>query len=198
MSHAGHAVQAAGVLILAALTTGCLGVPVRTDHDPDVDFGALESFAWLDPPLREEPAVAGQESFDPIVYNSLLDQRVRDAVEQALTDRGFRKDDGEPDFVIRYRVVSRPVTRSYPVFVGGAGYHHRGVHSHAGVQRTENYLSGTLILDVIDPLTERITWRGWAEARTRDGHLDAARVSRYVTGILARFPPPVSEEADAG
>jgi hypothetical protein len=182
------AVPAALVVLLLA---GCR-VPVKTDYDPSVDLGGLASFAWLDPPLREKPGEG--EPADPFVHNTLLDKRVRDAVERELVARGYRPaGDEPPDFLVRYHVVARQKTRERPVVVGGGFGYGRYPFGYGSsvAYGSESYEEGTLILDVIDPASESIAWRGWAAARARDGYFDAERVDRYVQAILARFPPPV-------
>lgn len=179
------------LLALAVALPGCR-LPVKTDHDPAASFDGLERFAWIDPPLRESAGEGG--GADPFVHNTLLDKRVREAVEAELGRRGYRPAGEEPpDFLVRYHVVSRQVVRDRPFVVGG-GFGHSPYHGPFGygssvVYGAESYDEGTLILDVIDPESQSISWRGWAAAKTRDGYFDARRVERYVAAILERFPP---------
>lgn len=188
---------AAIALLMVLLSVGCLGPRVYTDRDPSIDFAPLETFSWLDPPLREAPREEGVPVADPFVHNTLLDKRVREAVEKALTARGYRKADaGEADFAVRYEVVSREIVRDSPVYIGG-GYGYRHYGGGAVYSNTTSYQEGTLILDVIDPETESIAWRGWAASRTRDGHIDAEQVSRTVEAIVKEFPTAGAAPADA-
>jgi len=177
----------AAVVLLA----GCR-IPVKTDYDPATDFAQLASFGWLEPPLREAPGES--EAPDPFVRNTLLDKRVRDAVTRELAARGYRHaaDDETPDFLVRYQVVAKQVTRDRPVVVGGGFGYGRYPFGYGSsvAYGADSYEEGTLILDVIDPETDSIAWRGWAAARTDDGYFDAGRVDRYVHAILERFPPP--------
>jgi len=186
----------ASLLVAALLVAmGCATVRVKTDHDPETDFSALRTFGWLEPPLREQPKPASGEDVDPFAHNTLLDKRVRSAVEAELAERGYAPAAaGEtPDFQLRYHVILRDRTRtvSQPVFVGG-GYH-RYPYSYSGYYGTYTYEEGTLVLDVIDPGSEQITWRGWGRGRTDDAHLGAEEVKTYVEEILARFPPEPAE-----
>lgn len=176
-----------GLLCLALLSAACAGVRVHSDHDAEIDVTRFQSFAWLEPPLRDEPQSEAPYA-DPFTHNTLVDKRVRDDTEAALAARGFRKAaDGEaPDFQLRYELVSREVSRDYPVFVGG-GYGRRGYYSDLGYYRSSSYQEGTLILDVIDPASQRIAWRGWAASQTRDGHIESERLSKTVTAIVERF-----------
>jgi len=193
-----------GLLGLTVFSVACTGVRVRTDHDPEVDFAPYRTFAWLDPPLREEPRPEPALVADPFTHNTLIDKRVRDEVEALLIGRGFPKaaEGEEPDFLLRYEFVSREVTRDSPIFVSGGyggygGYGRRGYASQVGYYQSNTYQEGTLILDVVDPATHLIAWRGWAASQTRDGHLEAERLSKTLQAILERFPPEAPTPAAA-
>jgi hypothetical protein len=188
-----------GIASAVALLVACSGIRVNTDYDPAVDFSALRTFAWIDPELREEPRPENAMPTDPFTRNTLIDKRVREEVEANLKSRGYQPAaEGEtPDFLLRYELVSRPVERDYPVFVsGGYGYGYRGYGYGTGVGygRSVTYDEGTLIIDVIDPATQRIAWRGYGTSQSRDAQLDAERVQQNVTEILERFPPEVKAE----
>jgi hypothetical protein len=181
------------VLVVAlALLLACASVRVSTDYDDAVDFAAMKTFAWLDPPLREE-ARDEPPNADPFTHNTLLDKRVRDEVESWLGAHGYRAAAaGEsPDFLLRYEVTTRDVTRDSPVFVSG-GYGGRwgyGTGVGYGYSHSTTYQEGTLILDVIDPDSERIAWRGWGTSEERDYSLEPERLHESVEAILAHFPP---------
>jgi hypothetical protein len=179
-----------GLLGLTVLSVACSGVRVRTDYEPEADFTALRTFAWIDPPVREEPRSEPALATDPFTHNSLIDKRVRDEVEALLSSRDYQKAaDGEtPDFLLRYELVNREVTRDSPVFISG-GYARRGYASDVGYYRSTTYEEGTLILDVIDPGTQRIAWRGWGTSAARDGQMEPERLSKVIHAILERFPP---------
>lgn len=178
----------------AAVALACATVRVRTDYDEAVDFAPLRTYAWLDPPLREASRDEGGQSGDPFTQNTLIDKRVRDEVDAWLGAHGYHaaSGGGEPDFLVRYEVVSQPVTRDSPVFVstgfGHYGYGY-GVGSGVGYSPATTYQEDTLILDVIDPGTEQITWRGYGTSQARDPHMSPERLRKSVAAILAKFPP---------
>ena len=186
---------------VAVLSLACAGVSVRTDYDTATDFSSLKTYAWLDPPLREASRDEGGQSGDPFTQNTLLDKRVRDEVEAWLASHGYRAAaEGEtPDFVVRYELVSREVVRDSPVFVTGGfggGYYGHGYGSGVGYSQSTTYQEGTLILDVIDPATQQIAWRGYGTSSARDLHMEPERIHRTVTAILERFPPKPKSDAD--
>jgi len=190
MRLAGFALALASV---AVLSLACQSVRVRTDYDDAIDFAPLQTYAWLDPPLREASRDEGGQSGDPFTQNTLVDKRVRDEVGTWLAAHGYRAaaEGEEPDFLVRYELVSREVTRDSPVFVTGGFGHYGYGHGGTGIgySGSTTYQEGTLILDVIDPATQQIAWRGWGTAQMRDPQMSPERLRKTVAAILARFPP---------
>jgi hypothetical protein len=165
----------AGIFLVA----GCSSVQVTQDYDPATDFAKLRTYGWLDGSTQRGDV------------DQLTAERIVRAVDAELAARGFAKAEAKPDFLIHYlasvaqRIESRPTTVS-------AGYGWR--HGYAGVASNEidTYDEGTLVLDVIDPATKNLLWRGTAKAavqanRTPDER--EARIREVVRQILAQFPP---------
>lgn len=190
----------AAVLGLAA--AGCSTLKVKTDYDPSVDFARYDTYDWLKPPVRDGASETPvDELTDPFARNSLLDKRVRNAVERELAARGYRKtSDGSGTFRVAYHVILKDKTRvrSTPGAYYG-GYYDRGYYgaSYAGVS-SYDYQEGTLIVDVIDARSDSIAWRGWAIGTNRDGYYTEEQVAKAARKILERFPPtgakPSSDE----
>ena len=179
----------------AALSLACATVRVSTDYDDSVDFTSLETYAWLDPPMREASREEGGQSGDPFTQNTLVDKRVRDEVDGWLAAHGYRqaRSADEPiDFLVRWDLVSQQVTGDSPVFVTGGfgryGYGY-GVGSGIGYSPPNTYQEGTLILDVIAPESQQLLWRGSGTSQARDPHMKPERLRKSVNAILERFPP---------
>ena len=90
------------------------------------------------------------------------------------------------------------IERDYPVYVGGGYYGYgRGYYGTGmgyGYGGSSTYDEGTMIVDVIDPATQQIVWRGYGTSQSRDAWMDADRLHRSVTEILKKFPPEVKTE----
>jgi Domain of unknown function (DUF4136) len=182
------------LVFAALLSLACAAVRVSTDYDDTVDFASLETYAWLDPPMREESRDEGGQSADPFSQNTLVDKRVREDVDAWLTAHGYRKaGENEPvDFLVRWDLLSQPVTRDSPVIVSGGFGHYGsgyGVGSGVGYSPANTYQEGTLILDVIDPGTQQLLWRGSGTSQSRDPHMKPERLHKSIGAILERFPP---------
>ena len=184
------------VLISVALAA-CSGVTVNTDYDTTRDFSTLKHYAWMTP---KQKLVT-----DPLVDNSLMNQRVRRAVEKQLAVQGFTKAEGETaaDFLITYHVSS---AKKYTVdsFYTGYGYYPcwgcYGFNDFRTQHTTvREYNQGTFMLDVIDPASSGLLWRGIAGKRLSESSTPQERdmlVNEIVAAILAKFPPALTGSAE--
>ncbi len=178
------------LLVLGVLLglAGCRSFNVQHDWDPGVDFERFGRFHWVEPPEID--------GADPFADNSLLRKRVRDAVETVLEGRGFRPvaTIEEADFLITFAVLLEDRLRVDSVSSGlGYGYFHRraGFGTLYGTSNVRNYQESTLVLDVLDPQSEELVWRGWGTGivGTRDRDRQGKRMEEGVRAILERFPP---------
>jgi hypothetical protein len=166
---------------------GCKTIRVATDFDPTVSFQDMHRFAWLEPPEVEGAS--------PFADNSLLRKRLRTAVESELTSRGFRlvETPEEADFLATYHVdLSERFRDDGSVGVGvGSYYGGYGVGTAYRTGGVINYQEATLILDIVDPETRALLWRGWGSGvlKTRDRDRSDRRLEDGVQQILRRFPP---------
>ena len=72
---------------------------------------------------------------------------------------------------------------------GGFG---RGTAGFGSVYSTANvraYQESTLIIDVLEPTTEALIWRGWGMGIVRTRDRDRNQLDEGVRAILDKFPP---------
>lgn len=175
------------IVFLGLLVAGC-GIPVKQDYDPAVNWDALRSFNWQSPVQKP----TGNE----LVDSTLLDSRIRTAVERELNAKGHRKADTGPDYWVAYSytVQNRVERDSGRVGVGvGVGSHggFGGIGFNLG-HRDRDYEQDTLIIDVIDPANGKLLWRGFARRRLiwhADPEESTERINEAVAAILSKFPP---------
>jgi len=178
-----------GVFLLG----GCASMSVSSDYDPKADFSSLKTYDWEGP----QPITG-----NPRLDNDLLHERIRNAVERELTLKGYRKVTVDPDFKVAYNVglenkldVTTIPTYdySYPSYysrVGGFG-RYEGYRPSTEVN-VYQYEEGTLLLDIVNPETKKLIWRGTAKAEVNAGdspERKEARVNEAVSKMLAQFPP---------
>lgn len=166
-------------LVVAALG-GCSDLRINTDFDPAANLTQLRTYDWRPGP-QKGPS-------DPRIDNSLLDTRVRNAVDRQLAAKGYQKiSSGSPDFLVGYHVVLEQRT-DFRTVGGYYGYRWGG----APATYAYNYEEGTLLLDVIDPKTMKLLWRGSATSiveRQATPEAREAKINKAVAEILAKFPP---------
>ncbi|MCB9892335.1 MAG: DUF4136 domain-containing protein [Planctomycetes bacterium] len=155
------------------------------------------SYAWIDPP---------HETINPKVQgNTLLAERIERAVDPVLHQRGLREviPDAAQLLVTHHIGIDERYDVSTTSYGLGFGFGGRGfggwgygtygwggpTFSDSVVRRVDE---ATLILDLIDPRTNRLVWRGLGrlELAPRGTPDERERqVRETVEAILAQFPP---------
>ena len=181
----------ATIAILVALPglSGC-AARVRSDFDREALFSRYKTFDWIAPPVRASEEELRSDPEGPFARNSLLDKRIRAAVNSKLRARGFRHaEGGESDFRLNYHVTFKDKLVGSGSDFGYVGRYHRGAFSSGFNWSVRQYQEGTIIIDVVDRAKDQLVWRGWMTSRNRDGNYDEAEIYRAVNQILMRFPP---------
>jgi hypothetical protein len=174
------------VLMSGFIAVGCTNIRVQSDYDPEAPFSGLETYAWSPD--------TGTKSDDPRIDNSLMDDRIRAAVDRELAASGFEPaSDRAPDFLMTYHASLRTKLESVTTAAGYRGSYGYGAWGGYAQTLPAEYEEGTLILDVIDPEANRLIWRGTAQARAHRGDATpeerSERINAVVAKILAQFPP---------
>lgn len=179
-------------LLLITLQFGCSSLKVTYDHDPGAEFSTFRTFDWV--ASHQEP------TGDPRLDNSLTDIRVRGTVEGQLTLKGYRRVDAEkPDFYVSYYASLKDLLNMSSI----SHYDGFGVGERPGygggwpagsrtVTDVQSYKEGTLILDVVNGQTNRLVWRGIAQAEvdpSRDPHARQELLREAIHDMLTHFPP---------
>lgn len=161
--------------------SGCAS-NVAIDYDPDYDFTTFRTYRWYEPELQRGDALAA---------NPLARNRVVEAVDRALAEKGFRLVDGqESDFLVFVHAASRDRVQ---VHEGGGFYYWRGPFMFGSRPvYVDDYEEQTLFVDVIDPDTRELIWRG-SQVRAVQNYNDPIKaqavMDKIVWKILKDFPP---------
>ena len=159
-----------GLVVLAA---GCATFDVRTDYDVSADFSRYKTYNFADMPT--EPTA--------VIFSQLNQQRIREAISDAMNARGYTKVN-EPDLLVHVNLVTKERQKLFTNY----NYSYWGPRN----DYVMNYTEGTLIIDMIDASTKQLVWRGSAT-----GVLDenpspenvTQNVNNAVAAILAQYPP---------
>ena len=198
MQFARYILQLTVALCLLALGA-CSSVTVTSDHAP-IDFSGLKTYAWLNESFTSENGKS----------NDLVDTRVKRVVDDKMAAKGLQKiAKSSADFYVNYNVTSQEKTdlKTYNSYNG----YYPGYSWRNGFDRGRNfayydpmytmpvqeqvlteYLQGTLIIDMIDPKTNKLIWRGTGGKRLDDGMSQEERehlVNEVVSRVLDQYPP---------
>lgn len=191
-------------IFLSFFISGCSSLNLSTDYDPSIDFSAFKTYSWHS---GNEYNSASLQYLD-----NIMDQRIRSTIDEQLQKKGYRKVGSmEANFWVNYSVVvkERADIRTYNNyggmypgfgFRGGYGYGGRpmmGMGMSTSNTQINYFKQGTLIIDVINPATNQLIWRGAADGRlpkTSDRQKSDELAIKYVTRILSDFPPKKNQQ----
>ena len=180
----------AAVLLGGWLLAGCAGMAVEIDHDKDYAFQSLDAFTWMPDTDKKKG--------DPRVSNDLADARVRKAVQAELETKGYRKVEtvAEASFLVGYYSLLQDKMSAKTIndYYAYQGIWSKGYWSNPGLPQTYvyEYEQGTLLLDIVDAKSERLVWRGSAQAeldRNPSSEKREKLLRQAVSEILKGFPP---------
>lgn len=173
------------IIAVAVMAVGCSSLSLQYDYDQYADFSSYRTFAWTKAPVK-----ATADANTPKEVNTLLDQRIRRAVNVNLMEKGMQLNTDNPDMLIAYhtgvqdKVDVTDWGYSYPAY-GPGWYGGRDVSVY-------NYEEGTLIIDLIDAKTHQLVWRGTAtdvlEENPSPERIEK-KINSVVEQMLAKYPP---------
>jgi hypothetical protein len=150
------------------------------------------TYAWY----QAKPSATANymKGYGPELHNNLLR-----AVEEELERKGYSKTTTNPDMLMAYDVsVSVPDAMDKPELYGpGFGYSYAymagyrysyGNSEMPGYRAVDLFKQGTLIMDVIDPKSKQLLWRGWTEGAVKNPEAGYSKVRSLVQEITKRMP----------
>jgi hypothetical protein len=176
------------------------GIHVRTTTAPDASFTGLHTFRVLNAPERRVDAPPLSAN-DPMLDNSITNRELRQDLVQGLESKGYALDRDNPDFVVAYYAGTKekmdttywnpdPWWRyGYRGYRYGWAWPWYGYAAPYPVMRVQEYTQGSVIVDVVDPRTKELLWRGQGVAQVSDDpNAYAKELSKTVGAVLKKFP----------
>ena len=166
----------------AAAATGCASPKIGYDYDSSANFTAYHTYEWM--PGNQEP------TGDKRVDNSLVDARIRNAVEAQLRSKGYQQHStGQPDFYVAYHAGVKDLSKgaSTQRYIGD-----RGSGQYTTINDIQPYKEGTLLIDIVDGISRQLVWQGSALTEVDPGMTAKERndrINRIVGAMFAHFPP---------
>jgi hypothetical protein len=159
------------VLILLA-ATGAWAQKITVEFDQAADFAKYKTFAIRDGQLN---------SRNPALNSELVKKRIEADIVRDLSARGLEMTTGRADLNVRYRFGSarKAEIERYPA--GWRGFGTRVVRV--------PYTEGTLVIDLRDPSTRSLVWRGIASEEESEGAKIEGKLDDMVRKAIAKYPP---------
>ena len=161
------------ILALAALSTALTWAQkITVEFDQAADFSKYKTFAIRDGQLN---------SRNPALNSELVKKRIEADITRDLTARGLEITTGKSDLNVRYHFgsVRKAEIERYP-----AGWYGMGTR----VVRVP-YTEGTLVIDLRDPSTRSLVWRGIASEEKSDGTKIEGKLDDMVRKAIDKYPP---------
>ena len=162
---------------------------VHTDRDKDADFTKYKTFSFL-----------GWQNDSDKLLNDLDKDRMLKAFGNELDSRQLKKADGDDaDMAISLFLVveQKTSTTAYTNYYGGGGAYggyRRGAWGWGGgssnTTYTENdYIKGTLVIDVYDNETKSLVWQAVASGTVKENPKNRDKsIPKTVKKLMKKFP----------
>lgn len=158
------------LICLAALSAAAQNVDV--EFDQAANFAKYHTFAIRDGQLN---------SRNPALNNELVKKRIEADIERGLSARGLSRVTGPSDLNVRYHFGAARKTELEAYPAGWRGWGTRVVRV--------PYTEGTLVIDLRDPATRSLVWRGIARENKSDATKIEGKLDDMVRKSIEKYPP---------
>lgn len=176
------------LLFLIASLAGCSsGADIRSDYDPEADFGGYTTYNFF--------ADAGPENTN---YQSFFSQYMVAAITIEMEKRGYTKSDN-PDLLVNFNAILQEKTKvsTSPAPMAGGYYGYRGGfydpwggYGYATETHVSQYTEGTFNIDLVDSAHHKLIWEAVGQGRVSQKDLDNLEqvVMEGVPKFFADYP----------
>jgi len=175
------------VIVLFLSMAVVYGQKVTGDYEKTTDFSTYKTYMFI-----------GWQDDSDKVMNDLDKKRLRESIQSEMAARQFEYVESGGDMAVSLFVVvdQKTSTTAYTNFYGGAGYG-RGRRGHGGwgngsatTSYSENdYLEGTLVLDMLDEESKDLIWQGVATGTiNKNPQKREKKIPKAVTKLMKKFP----------
>ena len=155
---------------------------VRTMAAPNSDVTKLRSFHLLPTPLRRDGA-RRSGAYDPMVNNSIANRALRASVSGELETLGYHQAEWIPDFVVAIYATTH---ERLDLGMWAYDYHHSPPWWPVSTpgETSTTYPEGTVVVDIISPVTLDVLWRGTARIAVEHDPLENAKELVNAAGAI--------------
>ena len=169
-------------ILFAVVLTGCAPIKVTSGHDKYTDFSYFETYAWGNNSLSVDRVGRSINHLIETV-EEMARRDIQPILDAELANKGFQiTKQGNPDFIIQYTAHGR--TQSGLLRDNWSANEVTYLINNAGT-----FLMGSLTIDIIDPATNQVIWRGYGETVIKGSGTNNTRLKRGIHKIMREFPP---------
>lgn len=161
-------------LLAGALTLACSSMTTAVDYDHTVNWSQFHTFALA------------EGTKDPETFTQ---KRIEDGITNALTSKGWTVATSNPDVLVYSHVVLSSEKQWNAMSMGGFGYRGWGGMGGMATATQTNIPIGTVIVDMVNPKTHEMIWRGTAQDQVTGTGADRGQVQQAMQAIFKNFPP---------
>lgn len=176
----GRAILGVAVALLAACASG---PKVTADYDRSADFAQYRTFAFFEP-----------LGTDTAGYESLVTQALKSATQREMESRGYTYAASGADLLINFnaklsqqmRVSQTPM----PMYYGYRRGYYGGWNTYGYSTHVDQYVEGTLNIDIVDPKRQQLVWEGVAVGRVKENSREQRQeaISAAVAEVFTKYP----------
>lgn len=195
-------------LMLAAafvsVLSACSSYNYYTAAANKTNLSNYRTFGWA--PINKNP----NKQWRPL--DEIGNGKLQQAAKIALTEKGLSLDQQNPDLLVSYATVTGKGTKTefYSPYYGGFGFGGLGLGGFGGFYRPfgwgyggwggpfyggwgggfpqkVHYKEGTVIIDLIDPRTNTIVWRGYGVGELHNPKQTMKDLPKVVDGIIKQL-----------
>jgi hypothetical protein len=160
-------------LFVVALATAVFADHVTVDYDHAEHFNQIKTYSWS----KVQTA------------NSIWDDRVKDAIDQELSAKGWMQVSSGGDVTL-VAIEKTSIHQQYDTFYDGFGGWRRLGSFGESTTTVDNYEVGTLIVSMFDGNSKQLIWRG-ASSSDLSGNPEknTKNLDKDVQKMFKNFPP---------
>lgn len=182
-----HSIRSLLLVLAGWALASCATSPVSTtaDYDRSANFSAYRTFGFFDP-----------LGTDTAGYESLVTQTLKSATQREMEARGYIYAATGADLLINFNAKLAQQTRVSqtpappPMYYGYRRGYYAGWGGYGYETRVDQYVEGTLNIDIVDAQRKQLVWEGVAVGRvTKKSQEDRQTAIRAaVAEIFAKYP----------
>jgi len=165
-------------MTLATVLMACIvvaGQDVRTNYMPGTNFAKYKTYKWVEIEGGRHP-------------NQIVDAQIKQSVDSQLAAKGLTKAESDTaDLYVGYQIAVDQ-EKQWNAYGMGGGIRWGGMAT--ATSTTINV--GTLVLDIYDPATKQLVWRGTATKTidpSKDQEKNQKNLDKATQKLLKNYPP---------